>query len=157
MASFRRFGSRLTKKKTTKLRHSIVRSMTPMRRRMNESIAALLCRWQPARHFFMCLSPGCPGEVSLPLPELRSLSFVQPDLVDLQFEGLVHEEALHIVRVVSVKLAPERLDNDARILKDRLDLLHHLLALAGVGDGEGGIDFLVEVRVRIGRLVPGFP
>src|SRR4029450_9285834 len=44
--------------------------------------------------------------------------------------------------------------NDARILKDRLDVLHQLLALAGVGDGEGGIELLVEVRIRIGRLVP---
>src|SRR5262249_42390774 len=111
MASLRRLGSRLTKKKTTKLRHSIVRSMTPRRRRMNESMPPSYAVGSP-RVISMCLPAGRPGEALAPLPELRSLSLVQPDLVELQLEGLVHEQALHVVCVVPVERAPEWLDQD---------------------------------------------
>src|SRR5262245_17115307 len=122
MASLRRFGSRLTKKKTTKLRHSIVSSMTPRRRRMNASMPAPLRRWRPAPHFHVSCPRACAGGGSRAPPATPELGFVQPDLVELQLEGLMHEQPLHVVRVVAVERTPERLDQDARVLKDRLDV-----------------------------------
>src|SRR5215813_12461805 len=100
--------------------------------------------------------PGLAREGPHAPPTAPELGFVQPDLVELQLEGLMHEQSLHIVRVVAVERAPERLYQDARILKDRLDVLHQLLALSGVGDRKGGTELLVEVGVRIRALVPGF-
>ncbi len=145
----RRFGSRLTKKKTTKLRHIIVRSMTPSRRRINESIRVppepihgrrpgVLHRRRAGR---------TRGGRSAAPAETWELRCRARRLSICSLEGLVHREAVHLSAVVPVELAPVGLDDDARILEDLLDVLHHLLALVGVGDRQRLVQLLVEVRI----------
>src|SRR5690606_3803267 len=76
--------------------------------------------------------PPCPGKeggAQAPLPPSRSSRLVEPDLAEIVLEGLVHAMVLHGRHRVVVELAPVRLDDDPRILKDFLDVGHHDLAL----------------------------
>src|SRR6188472_1026065 len=87
----------------------------------------------------------------------RRLGLFQPDFLHVHLEGLMDAVVLHLGAHVTVELLPKRLDDDARILENRLQILHDVLALGRIADRQRFLELGVEGRIGISALVPGFP
>src|SRR5262245_39112382 len=95
------------------------------------------------------------GEGSEPSPPIARSRLIQPNLAEVGLVSRIHAVVLNLWLDVDVELAPVGLDDDAGTLKGLLDVLHQHLALFRVGNPQGVGDLLVEIRIGIGRLVPG--
>src|SRR5690606_33242805 len=148
IASFRRVGSRLMRKNTTSVRHSMVSAMTPRRRMMKLSTVS-----PPPFVFWGCVFHWMRG-VRRPLASFYCNSGFEPHVVQIDLEGLMHAVVLYLRRRMIDELAPVGLDDDARILDVLFDLGHHVAALVGIGHRQRLVDHRVEFLVGIGGLVP---
>lgn len=72
----------------------------------------------------------------------------------MDLEDRMRFRAHHVVGVVTVDRAPERLDYDAFVDHDLLDLRHHFRAPCGIRNGPRIRQKAVELFIGKARLVP---
>src|SRR5690606_6071195 len=102
-------------------------------------------RMQPVR----AAAPAPPakdGRLSRQAPA-HFRSGIEPDVLKVQLEGLVDAVVPHLVVGVAEDALPERLDDDAGILEDGLQVLHDLTPLFHVTDRERLLQLGVELGI----------
>src|SRR5689334_8781843 len=85
----------------------------------------------------------------------RKASGVEPDALEMRLVEGMHAVIHHRFRAMVVERQPIGLDDNARILKNLLEILHDDLALVRIRDGQRLLELGVELRIGIGGLVPG--
>src|SRR5690606_5640346 len=104
-------------------------------------------RMQPFRAATASAPPEKVGRLSRDRRPARFRSGIQPDVLKVQLEGLVNAVVPHLVVGVAKDALPERLDDDAGILEDGLQVLHDLTPLFHVADRKRLLQLGVELGI----------